>query len=184
MKNFSLYTEELNFEDNQGNESDNITVGSYDTEYFYLCPGAIEAFNNLMEYKDVDMHKVEQAAKHVDQALEVEAIALERGHSTKQDLEDYDEYASRAEDILDDLGDLDNHEHYLRDVHEPKLIDMLDIDSEINERDYEDDDQDEDEDEDEDDIDDMEESIEDDLPFELMTEDDPTLIDDIPNDTI
>lgn len=140
MKNFSLYTEELDFNDQQGK---NITVGSYETENFLLCPSATEAFNNLMKEPGVDMAKVEEAAKHVDEALEVEAKALERGHSTQKDLEDYDEHAIAAEEILEDLGDLDNHEYYLRDVHEPKLVDMLD-ESEISDEDLEDD---EDEDE-------------------------------------
>lgn len=140
MKNFSLYTEELNFEDQEGK---NITVGSYETEHFPLCPGATEAFTNLMKEPGVDMAKVEQAAKHVDEALKVEAGAIERGHSTQKDLEEYDEHATKAEEILEELGDLENHEYYLRDVHEPKLVDMLD-DSEISDEDLEDDEEDED----------------------------------------
>jgi len=140
MKNFSLYTEELDFSDQEGK---NITVGKYETEYFTLCPGAVDAFNNLMKEPGVDMAKVEQAAKHVDQALAVEAKAMDRGHSTQKDLEDYDEHATAAEEVLDELGDLENHEYYLRDVHEPKLVDMLDVD-EISEDELEEDDEDED----------------------------------------
>ena len=140
MKNFSLYTEELNFEEQEGK---NITVGSYETENFTLCPGATDAFNNLMKEEDVDMAKVEEAAKHVDEALAVEAKAIERGHSTQKDLEDYDHHATAAEEILEELGDLENHEYYLRDVHEPKLVDMLD-DKEISDEDLEDDEEDED----------------------------------------
>lgn len=122
MKNFSLYTEELNFEEQEGK---NITVGSYETEHFPLCPGATDAFNNLMKEPGVDMAKVEEAAKHVDEALAVEAKAIERGHSTQKDLEEYDMHATEAEEVLDELGDLENHEYYLRDVHEPKLVEML-----------------------------------------------------------
>jgi hypothetical protein len=135
MKNFSLYTEELDFNDKEGK---NITVGKYETEYFTLCPGAVDAFTNLMKEPGVDMAKVEEAAKHVDQALAIEAKAIERGHATQKDLEEYDEHASEAEEVLDELGDLENHEYYLRDVHEPKLVDMLDVD-EISEDDLEDD---------------------------------------------
>ena len=68
MKNFSLYTEELSFDESQGK---NITVGSYETENFPLCPGATDAFNNLMKEPGVDMAKVEQAAKHVDTCASV-----------------------------------------------------------------------------------------------------------------
>ncbi len=143
MKNFSLYTEELNFEEQEGK---NITVGSYETENFPLCPSATEAFTNLMNEPGVDMAKAEEAAKHVDEALAVEAKALERGYSTEKDLEDYDMHATAAEEVLEELGDLDNHEYYLRDVHEPKLVDMLDVDG-ISDEDLEDD---EEEDEDED----------------------------------
>lgn len=139
MKNFSLYTEELSFDESQGK---NITVGSYETENFPLCPGATDAFNNLMKEPGVDMAKVEQAAKHVDTALSVEADAIERGHSTQKDLEEYDAQATAAEEILEELGDLENHEYYLRDVHEPKLVDMLDVDNEISEEDLEDDEDD------------------------------------------
>jgi len=153
MKNFSFYTEELNFDDQKGK---NITVGSYETEYFPLCPGATEAFTNLMKEPDVDMAKVEEAAKHVDEALGVESKAMERGYSTQKDLENYDDYAVAAEEILEDLGDLENHEYYLRDVHEPKLVDMLD-DSEISDEDLEDDDE---EDNDEDDYSNLDEDVE------------------------
>lgn len=138
MKNFSLYKEELDFNDDEGK---NITVGNYETEYFPLCPGAVDAFNNLMKEPGVDMAKVEEAAKRVDQALSVEAKADERGYSTQKDLEDYDEHATAAEEVLDDLGDLDNHEYYLRDVHEPKLVEMLDED-EISDEDLEEDEED------------------------------------------
>ena len=134
MKNFSLYTEELDFNDEEGK---NITVGKYETEHFTLCPGATDAFNSLMKEPGVDMAKVEEAAKHVDQALAVEAKAIERGHSTQKDLEDYDMHATEAEEVLDELGDLENHEYYLRDVHEPKLVDMLD-ENEISDEDLED----------------------------------------------
>jgi hypothetical protein len=89
------------------------------------------------------MAKVEEAAKHVDEALEVEAKALDRGHSTQKDLEEYDEHATAAEEILEELGDLENHEYYLRDVHEPKLVDMLD-ENEVSDEDLEDDEEDED----------------------------------------
>ena len=138
MKNFSLYTEELNFEEQEGK---NITVGSYETENFTLCPGATEAFNNLMKEPGVDMAKVEEAAKHVDEALGVEAEALDRGHSTSKDLEEYDEHATAAEEVLEELGDLDNHEYYLRDVHEPKLVDMLD-ENQVSDEELEDDEED------------------------------------------
>ncbi len=139
MKNFSLYTEELNFEEQEGK---NITVGSYETENFTLCPGATDAFTNLMKEPGVDMAKVEEAAKHVDEALEVEAEALDKGYSTQKDLEEYDEHATAAEEILEELGDLENHEYYLRDVHEPKLVDMLD-ENEIHDEDLDDDEEDE-----------------------------------------
>jgi hypothetical protein len=52
MKNFSLYTEELDFNEEEGK---NITVGKYETEYFTLCPGAVDAFNNLMKEPGVNM---------------------------------------------------------------------------------------------------------------------------------
>ena len=141
MKNFSLYTEELDFNNKEGK---NITVGKYETEYFTLCPGAVDAFTNLMKESGVDMAKVEEAAKHVDEALAVEGKAIERGYSTQKDLEDYDEHATLAEEILDEVGDLENHEYYLRDVHEPKLVDMLD-ENEIDDQELE---YDEEEDED------------------------------------
>lgn len=128
MKSFTQYNEGLIFEENQGR---NITVGAYDTDNFDLCPGAVEAFENLMQEKDIDMAKVQQAAEHVDRALGVERVAVERGFSTRMDLERYDEHAAAAEEILEELGDLENHQHYLRDVHEVALVDMLDIDTEI-----------------------------------------------------
>ena len=138
MKNFSLYTEELDFSDEEGK---NITVGKYETEHFPLCPGATDAFNNLMKEQGVDMAKVEEAARHVDQALAVEAKAMERGHSTQKDLEEYDMHATEAEEVLDELGDLESHEYYLRDVHEPKLVEMLG-ESELEDVDLDDDDED------------------------------------------
>ena len=68
MKNFSLYTEELDFNNKEGK---NITVGKYETEYFTLCPGAVDAFTNLMKESGVDMAKVEEAAKTTTNQLKI-----------------------------------------------------------------------------------------------------------------
>ena len=77
----------------------------------------------------------------MDEALAVEGKALERGYSTEKDLEDYDMHATAAEEVLEELGDLEDHEYYLRDVHEPKLVDMLD-ENEIDDEELEDDEED------------------------------------------
>jgi hypothetical protein len=126
MKKFGQYTEQLDFDQDQGR---NIVVGSYETENFDICPGAVEGFQLLTQQEGIDMAKVEQAAVHVDHALGIEKQAAERGFSTNEDLENYDHHAAAAEEILDDLGELENHEFYLRDVHEPNLVDMLDVES-------------------------------------------------------
>lgn len=154
MKKFSQFSEELNFNED---ESQNIKVGSYETEHFNLCPGAIDEFKKLMQQEGVDMGKVEDAAKHVDQALAVEARAMERGHSTQQDMEDYDMHALQAEEILDELGELESHQYYLRDVHEPKLADMLNMDTEFDISKYDD--------EDDEEVDKLQEEMEFDLDY-------------------
>lgn len=134
MKSFNQYNEELMFEESQGR---NISIGSYDTDNFDICPSAVTAFENLSQEEDVDMAKVEQAAKHIDRALGVEKRAIDRGYSTRVDLEQFEDHASAAEELLDDLNDLENHQSYIRDVHEVALIDMLDIDSEIQDHEIE-----------------------------------------------
>ena len=134
----------------------NLTIGNYQTKHFDVSPLAYEAFSTLASRKfDEELAMVERAAKHVDAALFVVKKVEKNGSMTDQNLDDFDDYVTSAEEILDDLGELDNH-YYLRDFHEANLMNFYDIDwSEIEELDneediFDEDDFEDDEEEDED----------------------------------
>ncbi len=152
----------------------NLIIDNYETKNFDISPLASEAFSALAARKfDEELGLVREAAQHLDKALAVVRKTTLGRKTTDQDLDKFDEYATQAEEILDELGELEEH-YYIRDFHEAGMINWYDIDmSEIEELDEPDAVYDEYDDEDIDDIDDFSDDgdSEYDAPEELDFED-------------
>ena len=154
----------------------NLIIDNYETKNFDISPLANEAFSALAARKfDEELGLVREAAQHLDKALAVVRKTTLGRKTTDQDLDKFDEYASQAEEILDELGELEEH-YYIRDFHEAGMINWYEIDmSEIEELDEPDAVYDEYDDEesdiDIDDIDDYPEDTEYGAPEELDFED-------------
>ncbi len=114
----------------------NLIIDNYETKNFDISPLANEAFSALAARKfDEELGLVREAAQHLDKALAVVRKTTLGRKTTDQDLDKFDEYASQAEEILDELGELEEH-YYIRDFHEASMINWYDIDmSEIEELD-------------------------------------------------
>ena len=114
----------------------NLIIDNYETKNFDISPLASEAFSALAARKfDEELGLVREAAQHLDKALAVVRKTTLGRKTTDQDLDKFDEHASQAEEILDELGELEEH-YYIRDFHEAGMINWYEIDmSEIEELD-------------------------------------------------
>lgn len=127
----------------------NLIIDNYETKNFDISPLASEAFSALAARKfDEELGLVREAAQHLDKALAVVRKTTLSRKTTDEDLDKFDEHAAQAEEILDELGELEEH-YYIRDFHEANMINWYEIDvSEIEDLDepdavfdeYEDDD--------------------------------------------
>ena len=127
----------------------NLIIDNYETKNFDISPLASEAFSTLAARKfDEELGLVREAAQHLDKALAVVRKTTLSRKTTDEDLDKFDEHAAQAEEILDELGELEEH-YYIRDFHEANMINWYEIDvSEIEDLDepdavfdeYEDDD--------------------------------------------
>jgi hypothetical protein len=114
----------------------NLIIDNYETKNFDISPLANEAFSALAARKfDEELGLVREAAQHLDKALAVVRKTTLGRKTTDQDLDKFDEHATQAEEILDELGELEEH-YYIRDFHEAGMINWYEIDmSEIEELD-------------------------------------------------
>ena len=114
----------------------NLIIDNYETKNFDISPLASEAFSALAARKfDEELGLVREAAQHLDKALAVVGKTTLGRKTTDQDLDKFDEHAAQAEEILDELGELEEH-YYIRDFHEAGMISWYEIDmSEIEELD-------------------------------------------------
>jgi hypothetical protein len=92
-----------------------------------ICPAMKEAFKGLTSWNGEERKYIETAARHLDQACGI----LKRGYDmTVLSEHDYDDFLSNieeAEDALESLGVLEDHE-YIRDDLEPRAAELLDVD--------------------------------------------------------
>jgi hypothetical protein len=114
----------------------NLIIDNYETKNFDISPLANEAFSELAARKfDEELGLVREAAQYLDKALAVVRKTTLGRKTTDEDLDKFDEYAAQSEEILDELGELEQH-YYIRDFHEAGMINWYDIDmSEIEELD-------------------------------------------------
>lgn len=107
----------------------NLIIDNYETKNFDISPLASEAFSALAARKfDEELGLVREAAQHLDRALGVVRKTTLNRKTTDEDLDKFDEYAAQAEEILDEMGELDEH-YYIRDFHEAGMINWYEIDT-------------------------------------------------------
>ena len=104
---------DLDLDDNEGNDyspeddgsDDQIKVGDYTTKNFEICPGALSAFNRLLEQslEGEDLELASNMAKDVDKLFSIEKSAIESGSASDEDLDDV---VSLARSISYDAGAL------------------------------------------------------------------------------
>lgn len=104
----------------------NITVGNYETKNFDIYSLAVEAFSEFHTADKNEMAKMETAAKYVDAALGILKRAMEHQSMNTHDLEDIIDYIDKAEEVLDEVNELENH-YYLRDNLEALAIELYDL---------------------------------------------------------
>lgn len=118
----------------------NITVGNYETKNFDIFPMAAAAFAESEVTEKMELAVLENAAKFVDSALGIMKKAMAVGTMNTHDLDELVADIDKAEELLDEIGELENH-YYLQDSLEPmamEMYDLSDIDPEDDAEDYHD----------------------------------------------
>lgn len=99
------------FEDVPGN----INVYGVDTEYFYMCPGAVETFTHLqtMDLDEDTIGMVRSAALVADRVFDTEEDVIEDGKATPKDL---GEAITLVRDFKDIMKEIDDRVGMMHDV--------------------------------------------------------------------
>ena len=113
-------------------QSMEIDVFGYKTKYFYICPGAISTFQDLtsLELDEDVVGMVRSAAQIADNVFLIEKNAIERGITSKQELDEAILLVDDFQDLIREIEELvgrtyntsymDNHiitiRSYLKDV--------------------------------------------------------------------
>jgi hypothetical protein len=91
------------FEDIKGN----INVFGIETEYFYMCPGAVETFTHLqtMEMDEDTIGMVRSAALVADRVFDIEEEVIEDGKASPKDLGEAITLVADFKDIMKEIDD-------------------------------------------------------------------------------
>jgi len=83
-----------------------LEIYGYTTRYFYICPGAVSTFNNLVEMNldEETQGMVRSAALQADRVFQLEAEVIERGYATE---DEYKEAVVFVDDFKDLIGEID-----------------------------------------------------------------------------
>jgi hypothetical protein len=92
-----------------------MNIYGYETEYFYICPGAVATFNHLineMNIVDDDLVDMIRAAAVVaDNVFEIEADVIKKGKSTSQELERASVLVNMFKDIFQTVDEKTGMKH-------------------------------------------------------------------------
>jgi hypothetical protein len=92
-------------------EHNQITFQGYTTKHFDQCPGAVDAFNNLI-HKGIGEHKdVLTALMATDEYLAHEKAAKGIGSATAESLAHFNTHVKKATESLSKIGDLEHHDY-------------------------------------------------------------------------
>jgi hypothetical protein len=94
-------------------EEGNIDVFGIETEYFYMCPGAVELFTHLtsMEMDEDTKGMVRSAALQADRLFDIEEDVLEDGKAEPKDLGEAIVLVSDFKDLMKEIDELTGMEH-------------------------------------------------------------------------
>jgi hypothetical protein len=101
-----------------------LDVFGYQTEYFFICPRAVELFEHLMEMNppEDEQGMIRSLALQADAIFQIEHEALSRGKATSQDLQ---QAILLVDDFTDLLGEID---HLLGMEHDPSfMLDHIEV---------------------------------------------------------
>jgi hypothetical protein len=111
------------------NEEGNIEVYGIETEYFYLCPGAVELFTHLqtMDMDEDTIGMVRSAALVADRVFDIEEDVLEDMRATPRDLGEAITLVKDFKDIMKEIDDKVGMEHDVKfmDGHIQKIKSYL-----------------------------------------------------------
>ena len=91
----------------------NIQVYGIETEYFYMCPGAVETFTHLqtMDLDEDTIGMVRSAALVADRVFDIEEDVIENQKATPKDLGEAIVLVSDFKDIMKEIDDRAGMEH-------------------------------------------------------------------------
>ena len=94
-------------------EEGNINVFGIETEYFYMCPGAVELFTHLtsMEMDEDTKGMVRSAALQADRVFDIEEDVLEDMKASPKDLGEAIVLVSDFKDLMKEIDELTGMEH-------------------------------------------------------------------------
>lgn len=96
----------VNMADDVMNSTTELDVFGYQTEYFFICPRAVELFEHLMQMNppEDEQGMIRSLALQADAIFQIEHEALSRGKATSQDLQ---QAILLVDDFTDLLGEID-----------------------------------------------------------------------------
>ena len=94
-------------------EEGNIDVFGIETEYFYMCPGAVELFTHLtsMEMDEDTKGMVRSAALQADRVFDIEEDVLENMKASPKDLGEAIVLVSDFKDLMKEIDEITGMEH-------------------------------------------------------------------------
>jgi hypothetical protein len=94
-------------------EEGNINVFGIETEYFHICPGAVELFTHLtsMEMDEDTKGMVRSAALQADRVFDIEEDVLEDGKASPKDLGEAIVLVSDFKDLIGEIDEITGMKH-------------------------------------------------------------------------
>lgn len=94
-------------------EEGNINVFGIDTEYFHMCPGAVELFTHLtsMEMDEDTKGMVRSASLIADRLFEIEEDVIEDGMADEKDLAQATQLVLDFKDLMKEIDEIVGMEH-------------------------------------------------------------------------
>jgi hypothetical protein len=107
----------------QPEESTNLTLGSYTTQHFDICPSAYNLYYGIADKTNM-IHLVQESAMLHDIFFKLEKQAIAMGIINKEDLDKSIHYANMIINLARQMG-LESEHSYITEIHLSKLYELL-----------------------------------------------------------